>query len=311
MAKGNVAKATKKDKILKVCTECNKELAIINFYNSESPLFTDGKAPICKKCIVKKIDCDNMQSVYDILQSLDLPFLINYWDSAKIKNPSNPWGVYIRIANSKMNEFKGKRWKDSYFVKKEEESSSDCNTYNDYERDLVSEFRPTKEMLIRWGTKYKPEQYIKLENFYIDMKEKNNIDTPQEEDYLKKLAVISMKMDEELELGNYSQAKSLGDLFSKYMADSKFRAMDKNDADKTGGIRNFSTIYAEVEKDDFIPPWEYYRKIKNVSQDIIDKCIMHMENFTLRLNRVEKMTEPPIDTPKLDESELIGIDDEL
>ena len=26
---------------------------------------------------------------------------------------------------------------------------------------------------------------------------------------------------------------------------------------------------------------------------------MHIENFTLRLNRAERMTEPPIDTPKI------------
>jgi hypothetical protein len=102
-----------------------------------------------------------------------------------------------------------------------------------------------------------------------------------------------------LESGNYSQAKQLGDLFSKYMADSKFRAMDKTEADKTGGIRTFSAIYAEVESDSFIPPWEYYRKIRGLTQDILDKTIMHIENFTLRLNRAERMTEPPIDAPKI------------
>jgi hypothetical protein len=87
------------------------------------------------------------------------------------------------------------------------------------------------------------------------------------------------------------------------MADSKFRAMDKTEADKTGGIRSFSMIYAEAESPDFIPPWEYYKKIKGISQDIVDKCIMHMENFILRLNRVEKMTTPPVDTPKITQDE--------
>jgi hypothetical protein len=71
------------------------------------------------------------------------------------------------------------------------------------------------------------------------------------------------------------------------MADSKFRAMDKTDADKTGGVRNFCTIYSEVEKDGFIPPWEYYKKIKGIAQDIVDKTIMHIENFTLKLNKIE------------------------
>lgn len=40
-------------------------------------------------------------------------------------------------------------------------------------------------------------------------------------------------------------------------------------------------------------------KIKGLTQDLVDKCIMHIENFTLRLNRAEKMTIPPSDTPKI------------
>lgn len=312
---GRPKKETEKKEIMKCVGECGRELTLGNFYNSNSPIFPNGKANLCKKCIQNMIDVDNIQTIYDVLQMLDLPFLYQYWISAKEKSPKNPWGAYIRMCNSGLNEFKGKRYKDSIFDSDGNTNRSNVNTYsfNDIERDLLSEFKPTKDMLLRWGTKYTAEQYIRLENFYTNMKEKNTIETPQEEDYLKKLAVISMKMDEELENGNYSQAKSLGDLFSKYMADSKFRAMDKTEADKTGGIRSFSSIYAEVESDGFIPPWEHYRKIKGLTQDIVDKCIMHMENFTLRLNKVEKMTIPPPDTPKLTNEEttiVIGDDDE-
>ena len=159
-------------------------------------------------------------------------------------------------------------------------------------------------MILKWGNKYEQNDYYELEQFYNDMQRTNSIETTQDMIYLKKLAIISLKMDRELEEGNYDEAKKLGDLFSKYMADSKFRAMDKTDADKTGGVRTFSAIYSEVEKDGFIPPWEYYRKIKGISQDIVDKTIMHIENFTLKLNKSEKMISPPIDTPKLEFDEI-------
>jgi hypothetical protein len=276
-----------------------------NFYQSNSPMYPNGKVPICKKCLAEMIDYNDMNTIYTVFQSMDIPFYINRWDEVKKKNPNNVFGNYVRMANSGLNEFSGARYKDSVFEKQKINDTTyfegdNAELYIDrLEKDLLKDFKPTKDMLIRWGTKYNPEQYLKLENFYHDMKDKNTIETPQEEDYLKKLAVISMKMDEELESGNYTQAKSLGDLFSKYMADSKFRGMDKTEADKTGGIRSFSMIYAEAESPDFIPPWEYYRKIKGLTQDIVDKSIMHMENFTLRLNRVEKMTTPPVDTPKI------------
>lgn len=285
------------------CTgECERELVETKFYMSDSPMFPSGRVPLCKDCIKKLINNDDINSVYSVLQVMDIPFFYDYWQACVEKNPTNPFGNYVRMANSRINQFKGARWKDSTFEKniRKEETQSEISSLK---YDLIGNFKPTRDMLVRWGTKYSPEQYIKLENFYQDMKLKNNIETPQEEDYLKKLAVISLKLDEELEAGNYSQAKSLGDLFSKYMADSKFRAMDKTEADKTGGIRNFGMIYAEVESDDFIPPWEHYRKIKGLTQDIIDKAIMHIENFTLRLNKIEKMTEPPRDTPKLEPEE--------
>lgn len=290
-------------KKIKCTGKCGRELVVNNnFYQSKSPFFPEGYVNICKKCIASMVDYNDLNSVYGVMQILDIPFYYNRWQETCEKNPSNPLGNYIRMANSGINEFSGARYKDSVF-NPSNEGNTDKYSFDDIEKDLLNDFRPTKEMLLRWGTKYEAEQYIKLENFYNDMKEKNNIETPQDEDYLRKLAVISMKMDEELEKGNYSQAKSLGDLFSKYMADSKFRAMDKTEADKTGGLRSFSSIYAEVEKDDFIPPWEHYRKIKGLTQDIVDKSIMHMENFTLRLNRVEKMVEPPSDTPKLTSDE--------
>lgn len=277
-----------------------------NFYQSNSPMFPLGKVPICKKCLAKMIDYNDMNTVYTVFQTMDIPFYYNRWEETKEKSPDNIFGNYVRMANSGINEFSGARWKDSIFDKNEDNSINEPYSFDKAERELLKEFKPTKEMLIRWGTKYRPEQYIKLEDFYKSMKEKNVIETPQDIDYLKKLAVISLKMDEELENSNYSQAKQLGDLFSKYMADSKFRATDKTEDDKTGGIRSFSTIFAEVESDDFIPPWDYYRKLKGISQDIVDKSIMHMENFSCRLNKIEKMTEPPMDTPKLTEDELDG-----
>lgn len=287
----------------KECDNCHRKLAPNQFYNTNSVLSVDGKLNICKVCVKTMIDPDRVETVYKVLQLLDIPFYYSYWRSAKEKNPEDPWGIYIRIANSKLNEFKTGTWKDSKF---EPESINPVKVNMDQFVSTIPNpnFEVTQEMIIRWGSKHELDDYIQLENFYNEMKISNNIETAQDIVYLKKLAVISLKMDKALLNDNSAEAKQLGDLFSKYMADSKFRAMDKTDADKTGGIRNFGQIYAEVEKDDFIPPWEYYRKIKGVSQDIVDKVIMHIENFTLKLNKIEQMTTPPSDTPKLEKEEI-------
>ncbi len=299
-----------KEKYKKIKCECKEHkgeqmISELNFYKSKSPLFSDGRVHVCKKCLKNMIDYNDMTTIYRVFQILDIPFFYNRWEEA-IKRGGDIFGNYVRMANSGLNEFKETRYADSIFestksMRNNEDSSEDIN---DNITNIFSKFKITGEMYLRWGTKYDKEEYFQLENFYNDMKSRNSIETPQDIDYLKKLSIISMKMNEELEAGHYGEAKKLGDLFSKYMADSGFRAVDKSESDKTGGIRNFCTIYAEVEKDDFIPPWEYYRKIKGIKQDIVDKTIMHNENFICRLNKVEKMTEPPVDTPKLDEDEI-------
>lgn len=284
----------------KKCDNCKKELSLQQFYNTNSVLSVDGKLNICKSCVKSMIDCNRIETIYKILQLLDIPFIYSYWRSAKESNPKDPWGTYIRMANSKINEFKTGTWKDSKF---EPESINPVKINMEQYISTTPQFEVTEEMIGRWGN-HPREDYIKLERFYRDMEMSNNIETEQDRVYLKKLAIISLKMDKELEEGHYDEAKKLGDLFSKYMADSKFRAMDKTDADKSGGIRRFCDIFAEVEKDGFIPPWEYYRKINGAKQDIVDKTITYILNFMLKFNKSEKLTTPPLDTPRIEDDEI-------
>ncbi len=299
-------KLTKKEPVKspntkKVCDNCKREISSTQFYNTNSVLSVDGKLNICKNCVRSMIDYNRIETVYKILQLLDIPFLYSYWRSALESNSEDPWSSYIRMANSKINEFKKRTWKDSKF---EPDSINPVKLNMNQQIAFENHFDVTNEMILKWGNKYESEDYYQLEKFYNEMERTNTIETTQDMVYLKKLAVISLKMDKELEEGNYDEVKKLGDLFSKYMADSKFRAMDKTDADKFGGIRRFSDIYVEVEKDDFIPPWEYYRKINGAKQDIVDKTITYILNFMLKFNKIEKLFEPPLDTPKIELDEI-------
>jgi hypothetical protein len=286
------------------CQMCGETKKPVEYYASSSVYHLGtGRVQFCKNCCIDMSHDENgiinVEKFKILLEQIDKPFLNDVLQSAYEESQkdgkSTPFQLYFKNINS-LNQYKKMTWKDSKF--------NTDNNINHNQIKYETHFNVTNEMILKWGSKYDPEDYYELEQFYNDMQRTNNIETTQDMIYLKKLAIISLKMDKELEDGNYDEAKKLGDLFSKYMADSKFRAMDKTDADKTGGIRNFSSIYAEVEKDGFIPPWEYYRKIKGISQDIVDKTIMHIENFTLKLNKIEKMISPPLDTPKLENDEI-------
>ena len=273
------------------CVCCGKTKVTsspIGFYSIKNKYFSEDFG-LCKVCIKQHIIYEEMDTIYDMLAFLDLAFLKDVWRRA-VASDANTFGKYITMIAS-LPQYKGKTWKDSDDLN-EKESGEEAII------DVLEGFKVTQEMADRWGVK-KKEEYFSLENFYHQMRDANNIETPQDEFYLKKLAMISFSLDEALTEGNQAQVKAMGDLFSKFMADSQFRAIDKTDSDKNGGIRNFSTIFAEVEKDGHIPPWEKYRKIKGLSQDIVDKTILYILNFTLRLNKAGTMVDPPDDTPEL------------
>lgn len=145
---------------------------------------------------------------------------------------------------------------------------------------------------------------VHMENFYQKMKRDNRIESAQDETYLLKLARMNLELDLAMENDQWEKFNKLSATFSKFMGDAKLRSMDKTEADRTGGLRSFGQIYAEVEKDGFIPPWKHYVKINGAKQDIVDKTIMHIENFTLKLNKVNRMITPPEDCPKLDDFEI-------
>lgn len=285
----------------KKCVSCQSDKRKSEFYASYSKLHADGKMPYCKECLQSIVDISDINTVKDALTKIDRPFLYDLWVST-LKSGGNVFGIYIK--NIQMPQYRYLTWKDS----QHESSVAADDDYDELLEDMFDEqsvleekesFVVTKEMTRRWGKKYNREMIFGLEQFYQQMLAANRIETPQDDNYVRKLAVISVKMDQELQAGNYDQAKKLGDLFSKYMTDSKLRAMDQSDATKTGGLRTFGQIYAEVEKDGFIPPWQQFAEQKNLEQDVIDKTIMYILNYNLKLAQMTQMVTPPSDTPKV------------
>lgn len=287
----------------KKCIKCTDMKNVEkDFYADLTPnsINADKRVTVCKQCLWSMTNPKDLDSVKDALKIINRPFINHLWDStieeSKNKNEDSAFKWYMK--NLQMRQYRHLTWEDSIF--KSKVNNEDSEVYIDDEDD----FFVTADLIKKWGRNFQSDDYYKLEDFYNKMMISNKIESPQDETYLKKLSMISLKMDKELEEGNYAQVKQLGDLFSKYMADSKFRAMDQTDASKTGGLRTFSQIYAEVEKDGFIPPWEEYQRTKGLKQDIVDKTIMYILNYTLKLNKVSQLTSPPSDTPKIDEEDF-------
>lgn len=291
-----VSTTTRKPRQVKqlTCASCGELKNESNYFVSYHAIHNaTGRLPYCKKCldlmildINKNIDIEKLKGT---LKLINRPYLHDLWELSVTENPNSPFGTYMKNLGLKQN--RPLTWKNSQFSSADESADEVFDSVDD-------------DLIMFWGKNWQPDEYIRLQNFYQSMVDMNNPETPQDIDYIKKIARLSIQIDKAIEEGNSSGAKSLGDLYSKYMADAKLRTTDTTDADKSGGIRRFGDIYAEVEKDGFIPPWEYYRKINGAKQDIVDKTIMFILNFMLKFNKADKLSMPPTDTPKIEKYEI-------
>jgi hypothetical protein len=248
----------------KICDDCKKSLPINNFYNTNSTLSTDGKLNICKKCIEKTIDPNNIETIYKILQLMDIPFLYTYWQTAKMSSPENPWGAYIRMANSKINEFKTYTWKDSIF-----ENSETRNINNPIDsRKIYSE---------EWNGFYTQSDINYLNNYLKGLHEDFKIITTSHKDYAKKICCASLAVNkayQDMLNGVTGADKRYKDLQATFDTLSKSAQFSENTRSNiNAGISSISQIVDKVETKTWIYEPEDFKK------DEIDHLLDQFNNI--------------------------------
>jgi hypothetical protein len=110
-------------------------------------------------------------------------------------------------------------------------------------------------------------------------------------------------MDRCLEANDISGFAKLHDQYQKLLQSTGFRPIDKNSLSNQSGIKTFSQIFESVEKEGFIKPASIEE-----NQDIVDRTIMYILNYTRKLVGVQKLEFPPLDTPKINEMMDIDIE---
>lgn len=274
----------------KVCSKCQKEKRVTeDFYLASSTLIhSDSRLGICKDCLDSIIDYDNPQTLINAMRGIDRPFLRDEYEGSKQSNKNKPFREYMRRLAMRQNR---------------------NLTYDDSEFEPSSNYKPKKnlngisntkdvndEMVIKWGSNYSQEDINKLEQFYNDMIEANEITTPQHKAQLKLLCKLELEQNKALENGNIRDFKDINTQYNKLMENSGFRPIDRQGGDESTGLRTFSQIWEEIEKDGFIKPVEIEEH-----QDIVDKTIMYMSNYTRKLLNMQSLDAPPPDTPKADD----------
>ena len=228
----------------KICQgECKRELVETQFYKSNSPLFSDGRVNICKKCLNKIIDNNDINTIFQVLQALDVPFLKNYWEIAKEKNPNNPFGKYITMANSGINEFKGMRWKDSIY--ENVEKPNETRTPSHIEKIEDDELDVLKE---KFGYGYIDTEYVLFEKKYQDLRPSFQLTTTMHEECLREYCIDKVKEGLAKAKGDFKEAKEWASMAKEQASSGKLNPSQMTKSDLSGGLDTFGQMRRMVEE---------------------------------------------------------------
>lgn len=145
--------------------------------------------------------------------------------------------------------------------------------------DLTEEDR--KYLSIKWGRAYKPYEWVQLEQYYTDMFNAFDIQTPAHIDYLKLICKTSLKCHQLLDLGDIESFQKVSRTYDMLMKSSKFTAA-QNKMENGEYVDSIGEIVRLAEQEGFIP--RYYT---DKPQDKVDETLRDMRGYVDTLVRDE------------------------
>lgn len=285
------------------CNKCGKTKSVKsgNFYYTSNELFSGWSMelpdhngvnrdriilPVCKSCIEELYEEhlfnsheDLRTAIYRLTGDLRIPWSESLFDTA-ISSKTDAYRAYIAKLNSlpqysSLTMLNSEKFEEA---SDESENSSRIKSQNN------------------WGSKYDREQVEYLNSLYKNMQEEYTIVTTQHKETLKLVCKMQLRLDELFELNDMSNFTKLNKEYLNILQSSGLRPIDKKSGSDKYGLRSFSQIYEEVEKDGFVKP-----KPVTYQQDIVDKTIQYILNYNRKMVGKEILSVPPDDTPKVDE----------
>lgn len=218
--------------------------------------------PVCKTCLLERINIDDINSVCEVLKDMDIVFDRTLWDKVYNSNDSN--NVFDEYMERVTRYKKGLGYGDSVFDLIDKETGE---VIKEDENKLIY----SKE----WNGWFTQTDVDYLNNYLEGLKSDYKIVTTNHMDYAKKIAKASLAMDREFEkvMRGESDAvyKNLRETFDKLSNSAKFSESQRSANDV--GLGSFGVIAGRVEKHTWIPEYE------PVDMDTYDLIIQQFSNI--------------------------------
>ena len=251
----------------KDCDKMGRRLAPDDFYKTRNA--TIPYHPFCKDCVNKMIDINNLDTVYDVLKVLDVPFIMDEWNDVCNSGTTNYIGEYLRSINfTHRKKYEGLGFKDSIF-----ELTNDVEVNDELQKALDDVPQWNDE----WQGKYTKSDLEYLNNYYQGLMRDFKIVTTNHRDYARKIAQASLsqsKAFQQLQEGRedaevaYEKATKIFDMLSK---SAQFAESQRGANDVALGC--FGRVFDAVEKHNWVP------EHVPTDEDMYDKLLKQFSNI--------------------------------
>jgi hypothetical protein len=264
----------------KTCLKCAKEYAVSSFYGHRNPLINE-KFGFCKKCVKESVDLNNMETLYDFLRTMDIPYLKDFWKQANDAQ-TETIGTYFKNLSLKQN--RDLRFKDS------DEITGKTNKATLSEIDY-DDFEITEAILKRWGRNLEFDDYVQLEEEFENLGG-YEAETTIQERLFKNMARTQWMANKALEEGDHNKYEKMMKTLSTQMQDANVKPVQVKSASEDGGLKSWGEWVKKVEETEpcvdeendyepkfvknYVERW-FITQMKRVFGKIRDEDIVKME----------------------------------
>ncbi|OME55395.1 hypothetical protein BSK59_13025 [Paenibacillus odorifer] len=241
----------------KKCNHCGSEKRLPDgFYASDNPIDAYGRVSMCKDCCAKNIDYSDINTVKNVLNQLNKPFLFHLWESSseEVQRPNavntDIFGCYMKNLSLK-HRGKGLTWKDSDEVLNVLQSQY---PFNEKEYSTENDVPVKDDLIEKWGDGYSSEHYRLFEKKYSRLIRNYGEKTELHTEGL--LVYIRFRVQEEMASArnDVKAAKEWAALATKAAQDAKINVSQLSKSDISGGVDVLSQLFEAVETEASIIP---------------------------------------------------------
>lgn len=129
-------------------------------------------------------------------------------------------------------------------------------------------------LCLKWGKSYRPDEWVRLEELYVQMLNSYDIQSAGDLNTLKLACKSSLKANQLLDLGDIDGAQKAGKMYDSFMKSGKWTAQ-QNQTEENELVDSIGELVAICERDGFIPKF-----FIDGPADKVDRVLQDLQKYT-------------------------------